>query len=108
MFPFRELNLIKAHQYSLHRLLLDFYPELQDVDSKIYDECKVVFIFDGLDESRISLIFSDSQKVSDVTEISSVGLLMSNLMKTCFPLLSSGSPPDQQQPIRSPPTTSTM
>ncbi|KAL0160721.1 hypothetical protein M9458_044446, partial [Cirrhinus mrigala] len=81
VLPFRELNLINDHQYSLHRLLLDLHPELQDLDSKIYDECKVVFIFDGLDESRISLMFSDSQKVSDVTEISSVSLLMSNLMK---------------------------
>ncbi len=81
VLTFRELNLIKDHQYSLHRLLLDFYPELQYLDSKMYHECKVVFIFDGLDESRISLMFSDSQNVSDVTEISSVGLLMSNLMK---------------------------
>ncbi|XP_016398309.1 protein NLRC3-like, partial [Sinocyclocheilus rhinocerous] len=81
VLTFRELNLIKDHHYSLHRLLLDFDPELQDLDSKIYDKCKVVFIFDGLDESRISLMFSESQKVSDVTEISSVGLLMSNLMK---------------------------
>ncbi|KAL0198621.1 hypothetical protein M9458_007161, partial [Cirrhinus mrigala] len=81
VLTFRELNLIKDHQYSLHRLLLAFYPELQYLDSKVYDECKVVFIFDGLDESRISQIFSDSQKVSDVTEISSVGVLMSNLIK---------------------------
>ncbi|XP_067259223.1 NLR family CARD domain-containing protein 3-like isoform X1 [Chanodichthys erythropterus] len=80
VFPFRELNLIRDHQYSLHRLLLDFHPELQDLDSKIYEDCKVVFIFDGLDESRMTLMFSDAQKVSDVTEISSVGVLMSNLM----------------------------
>ncbi|XP_048050986.1 NLR family CARD domain-containing protein 3-like isoform X2 [Megalobrama amblycephala] len=79
VLPFRELNLIRDQQYSLHRLLLDFHPELQDLDSKIYEECKVVFIFDGLDESRIRL-FSDAQKVSDVTETSSVGVLMSNLM----------------------------
>ncbi|XP_048050991.1 NACHT, LRR and PYD domains-containing protein 3-like [Megalobrama amblycephala] len=81
VFPLRDLNLIWDHQYSLHRLLLDFHPELQDLDSKIYEECKVVFIFDGLDESRMTLIFSDAQKVSDVTETSSVGVLMSNLMK---------------------------
>ncbi|XP_016102090.1 NACHT, LRR and PYD domains-containing protein 12-like [Sinocyclocheilus grahami] len=81
VLTFRELNLIKDHQYSLHRLLLDFDPELQDLDSKIYDKCKAVFIFDGLDESRITLMFSESQKVSDVTQISSVGLLMSNLMR---------------------------
>ncbi|XP_067280115.1 NACHT, LRR and PYD domains-containing protein 3-like [Pseudorasbora parva] len=81
VLPFRELNLIKDHQYSLHRLLMDFHPELQDLDSKIYDECTVVFIFDGLDESRITLMFSDSEEVHDVTETSSVGVLMSNLMK---------------------------
>ncbi|KTF82837.1 hypothetical protein cypCar_00042804 [Cyprinus carpio] len=81
VLPFRELNLIKDHQYSLHRLLLDFHPELQDLDLKIYEECKVVFIFDGLDESRITLMFSDSEKVSDVSETSSVGVLISNLMK---------------------------
>ncbi|XP_058635841.1 NLR family CARD domain-containing protein 3-like isoform X2 [Onychostoma macrolepis] len=81
VLPFRELNLIRDHQYSLHSLLLDFHPELQDLDSKIYEECKVVFIFDGLDESRITLMFSDDQKVCDVTETSSVGVLMSKLMK---------------------------
>ncbi|XP_077053610.1 protein NLRC3-like isoform X2 [Siphateles boraxobius] len=81
VLPFRELNLIRDHQYSLHRLLLDFHSELQDLDSKIYEECKVVFIFDGLDESRMTLLFSDAQKVSDVTETSSVGVLMSNLIK---------------------------
>ncbi|XP_042623755.1 protein NLRC3-like [Cyprinus carpio] len=80
VLPFRELNLIRDHQYSLHRLLLDLHPELQDLDSQIYEECKVVFIFDGLDESRITLMFSDAQKVCDVTETSSVAVLMS-LMK---------------------------
>ncbi|XP_048012488.1 NACHT, LRR and PYD domains-containing protein 3-like isoform X2 [Megalobrama amblycephala] len=81
VLPFRELNLIRDHQYSLDKLLLDFHPELKDLDSKIYEECKVVFIFDGLDESRITLMFSDSAKVSDVTESSSVGVLISNLIK---------------------------
>ncbi|KAA0721718.1 E3 ubiquitin-protein ligase TRIM11 [Triplophysa tibetana] len=81
LLPFRELNLIREHRYSLHKLLLDFHPELQDVDSQIYEECKVVFIFDGLDESRMTLMFSDSEKVSDVTDTSSVAVLMSNLMK---------------------------
>ncbi|XP_058605890.1 NACHT, LRR and PYD domains-containing protein 3-like isoform X1 [Onychostoma macrolepis] len=81
VLPFRELNLIKDHQYSLHRLLLDFHPKLQDLDSEIYEECKVVFVFDGLDESRITQMFSDRQKVCDVNESSSVSVLMSNLIR---------------------------
>ncbi|XP_073687206.1 protein NLRC3-like [Garra rufa] len=80
VLPFRELNLIKDHQYSVHRLLLDFHPELQDLDSEIYKKCKVVFLFDGLDESRIAL-FSKDEKVCDVNESSSVGVLMSNLIR---------------------------
>ncbi|XP_067284706.1 NACHT, LRR and PYD domains-containing protein 12-like isoform X2 [Pseudorasbora parva] len=81
VLPFRELNLIRDHQYSLHGLLLDFHPELHDLDLRIYEECKVVFIFDGLDESRITLRFSNAQEVSDVTETSSVDVLMSKLIK---------------------------
>uniref|UniRef100_A0A671K1M7 B30.2/SPRY domain-containing protein n=1 Tax=Sinocyclocheilus anshuiensis TaxID=1608454 RepID=A0A671K1M7_9TELE len=81
VFPFRELRLIQDHQYSLHRLLLDFHPELQDLDSKIYEESKVVFILDDLDESRITLMLSDTENVCDVNESSSVGVLMSNLIR---------------------------
>ncbi|XP_026094091.1 uncharacterized protein LOC113066407 [Carassius auratus] len=33
-----ELNLIQDRQYSLHRLLLDFHPELQVQDFKVYEE----------------------------------------------------------------------
>ncbi|KAL1247848.1 hypothetical protein QQF64_023224, partial [Cirrhinus molitorella] len=80
VFSFRELNLIQDQQYSLQRLLLDFYPELRELDSKIFEECKVVFILDGLDESRMTP-FSNDEKVCDVNKSSSVGVLMSNLMK---------------------------
>ncbi|CAM4544523.1 unnamed protein product [Leuciscus chuanchicus] len=81
VLPFRELNLVKDDQYSLHRLLLDFHPELSGFDTKIYDLCKVLFIFDGLDESRIMLTFLHCEKVSDAFTTSSVGMLMSNLIK---------------------------
>uniref|UniRef100_W5LLM8 B30.2/SPRY domain-containing protein n=1 Tax=Astyanax mexicanus TaxID=7994 RepID=W5LLM8_ASTMX len=81
VLPFRELNLIKYEQYSLYTLLCTFYPELKDLDSRICDERKFVFIFDGLDESRIPLNFSQCEKVSDITATSSVGVLMTNLLK---------------------------
>ncbi|XP_066517818.1 NACHT, LRR and PYD domains-containing protein 3-like [Hoplias malabaricus] len=78
---FRELNLIKDKQYSLHGLLCALHPELQGLDTKEYDVCKTVFIFDGLDESRIPLKFSECEKVSDVTKVSSMDVLMTNLIK---------------------------
>ncbi|XP_066512431.1 NACHT, LRR and PYD domains-containing protein 12-like [Hoplias malabaricus] len=81
VLPFRELNLIKDKQYSLHGLLCALHPELRGLDTKEYDVCKTVFIFDGLDESRIPLKFSEFEKVSDVTKVSSVDVLMTNLIK---------------------------
>ncbi|XP_066517822.1 NACHT, LRR and PYD domains-containing protein 3-like [Hoplias malabaricus] len=81
VLPFRELNLIKDKQYSLHGLLCDLHPELRGLDTKEYDVCKTAFIFDGLDESRIPLKFSECEKVSYVTKVSSVDVLMTNLIK---------------------------
>nr|XP_021332112.1 NACHT, LRR and PYD domains-containing protein 3 isoform X2 [Danio rerio] len=81
VLPFRELNLVKDDQYSLHKLLLDFHPELLEINTRIYDLCKVLFVFDGLDESRITLTFSHCEKISDVSTSSSVSMLLSNLIK---------------------------
>ncbi|XP_063738282.1 protein NLRC3-like isoform X2 [Eleginops maclovinus] len=78
---FRELNLIKAQQYSLLRLLHVFHPALQKVSAEQLAVCKVLFIFDGLDESRLSLEFRNSEVVSDVSQQSSVKGLLTNLIR---------------------------
>ncbi|XP_076153342.1 NLR family CARD domain-containing protein 3-like isoform X4 [Alosa pseudoharengus] len=84
MFPlsFRGLNLVRDDQYSLHRLLLDFHPELKELnDGEGYKDCQVVFIFDGLDESRLTLDLEQNSKLSDVTQTSSVDVLMTSLIQ---------------------------
>uniref|UniRef100_A0A674N2R9 FISNA domain-containing protein n=1 Tax=Takifugu rubripes TaxID=31033 RepID=A0A674N2R9_TAKRU len=61
----RELNLIRAEQHSLLSLSV----------------WKLLFIFDGLDESRFSLHFNNHRVISDVTQVSSVGVLLVNLIQ---------------------------
>ncbi|KAI4795764.1 hypothetical protein KUCAC02_029676 [Chaenocephalus aceratus] len=80
LLSFRELNLIKNEQYSLLRLIHVFHPTLQKVTAELLAVSKVLFIFDGLDESRLSLDFKNNEVVSDVTQKSSVNVLLTNLI----------------------------
>ncbi|XP_062395067.1 NACHT, LRR and PYD domains-containing protein 3-like isoform X2 [Sardina pilchardus] len=80
--PFRELNLVRGEQYNLHKLLLDFHPELMELnDGEGYKDCRVVFIFDGLDESRLTLDLEQNSKLSSVKQTSSVDLLITRLIQ---------------------------
>ncbi|XP_027860171.1 NACHT, LRR and PYD domains-containing protein 14-like isoform X30 [Xiphophorus couchianus] len=81
LLSFRELNLIRDEQHSLLTLLHVFHPTLQKLPAEQLAVCKLLFIFDGLDESRLSLDFNNSQLVSDVTQKSSVNVLLTNLIK---------------------------
>ncbi|KAL7374286.1 hypothetical protein ABVT39_025622 [Epinephelus coioides] len=81
LLSFRELNLIKDEQYSLLKLLHVFHPTLQKVTAEELAVWKVLFIFDGLDESRLSLDFHNNEVVSDVTQKSSVNVLLTNLIQ---------------------------
>ncbi|KAM9357666.1 NACHT, LRR and PYD domains-containing protein 12-like [Symphorus nematophorus] len=81
LLSFRELNLIKDEQLRLLRLLHVFHPTLQKVTAEKLAVCKLLFIFDGLDESRLSLDFNNTEVVSDVTQKSSVNVLLTNLIK---------------------------
>ncbi|KAM4718132.1 NLR family CARD domain-containing protein 3-like isoform 2-T2 [Anableps anableps] len=81
LLSFRELNLIRGEQHSLLTLLHVFHPTLQKLPAEQLAVRKLLFIFDGLDESRFSLDFNSSQLVSDVTQKSSVNVLLTNLIK---------------------------
>ncbi|TWW53035.1 hypothetical protein D4764_0184910 [Takifugu flavidus] len=73
--------------FSVQKFSLDWAEGLenQDISLKIRAEdltvWKLLFIFDGLDESRFSLDFNSHQVISDVTQVSSVGVLLVNLVQ---------------------------
>ncbi|XP_056599856.1 NACHT, LRR and PYD domains-containing protein 12-like [Triplophysa dalaica] len=79
--PFRELNLIKEKNISLMDLLHQFFTDTKDLRSTDFDDYKVVFIFDGLDECRLPLDFSKNPSLFDVRESASVDVLLTNLIK---------------------------
>ncbi|XP_073689390.1 NACHT, LRR and PYD domains-containing protein 12-like [Garra rufa] len=83
LLPFREINSMTNEDFSLHELLQEFYPELEDLEkTKLYKECKLAFIFDGLDESRLPLNFNTRTSTRAIVEKrSSVDVLFTNLVK---------------------------
>uniref|UniRef100_A0AAX7UWY6 NACHT domain-containing protein n=1 Tax=Astatotilapia calliptera TaxID=8154 RepID=A0AAX7UWY6_ASTCA len=81
LLSFMELNLIRDEQYSLLELLHVFHPTLHKVTAENLAVSQLLFIFDGLDESRISLDFTNRKLVSDVTQKSSVDELLTNLIQ---------------------------
>lgn len=83
ILPFRLLNRIKDSPYSLHELLLDLHPELQqlrDSDTK-YKDHQILFICFALDESSLPLDFQQNKKVSDITELCTVDTLITSLIQ---------------------------
>ncbi|XP_069368328.1 NLR family CARD domain-containing protein 3-like isoform X10 [Paralichthys olivaceus] len=81
VLSFRELNLVRDEQHSLLTLLRVFHPTLQKLTAETLAVCKPVIIFDGLDESRRSLDFNHREVVSEVTQRSSVNVLLTNLIR---------------------------
>ncbi|KAM9434667.1 NACHT, LRR and PYD domains-containing protein 3-like isoform 2-T2 [Clarias gariepinus] len=77
--PFRELNLMKDQKLSLMEFLHVHFKETKETEMSSLE--KVLFIFDGLDESRFSLDFQNTVSVCDVTESASVPVLLINLIK---------------------------
>ncbi|XP_073721840.1 protein NLRC3-like [Misgurnus anguillicaudatus] len=78
--PFREINLMKNKTLSLLDLLHLFFPQTKEMEI-FSDEYKVLFIFDGLDECCLSLDFHSSVRLCDVSESTSVDVMLTNLIK---------------------------
>ncbi|XP_040909238.1 protein NLRC3-like, partial [Toxotes jaculatrix] len=80
-FTFRELNVLKEKKFSLVELVHHFFTETKEAGLCRFEELQVLFIFDGLDECRLPLDFHNTEILTDVTESTSVDVLLTNLIR---------------------------
>uniref|UniRef100_A0A3P8TV51 B30.2/SPRY domain-containing protein n=1 Tax=Amphiprion percula TaxID=161767 RepID=A0A3P8TV51_AMPPE len=80
-FTFRELNVLKEKKYSLVELVHRCFTETKEAGICNFQHFQVVFIFDGLDECRLPLDFHNNEILTDVTESTSVDVLLTNLIR---------------------------
>ncbi|XP_071323407.1 protein NLRC3-like [Trachinotus anak] len=80
-FTFRELNVLKEKKFSLVELVHHFFTQTKEAGICRFDQFQVVFIFDGLDECRPPLDFHNTEILTDVTESTSVHVLLTNLIR---------------------------
>ncbi|XP_076579087.1 NLR family CARD domain-containing protein 3-like [Chaetodon auriga] len=83
MFPFtfRELNVLREKKFSLVELVHHFFPETKEAGICRFEEFRVLFILDGLDECRLPLDFHNDEILTDVTKSTSVDVLLTNLIR---------------------------
>ncbi|XP_070821645.1 protein NLRC3-like [Chaetodon trifascialis] len=80
-FTFRELNVLKEKRFSLVELVQHFFTETKDTGICRFEEFRVLFIFDGLDECRLPLDFHGNETLTDATKSTSVDVLLTNLIR---------------------------
>ncbi|XP_075995079.1 protein NLRC3-like isoform X6 [Genypterus blacodes] len=80
-FTFRELNVLRGRKFSLVELLHLFFTETKEAGICSFEDFRVVFILDGLDECRLPLDFHKGEILTDVRESTSVDVLLINLIR---------------------------
>ncbi|KAM3918910.1 NACHT, LRR and PYD domains-containing protein 12-like [Leptodactylus fuscus] len=80
LFKFRELN--RHGEVSLVEMILDQYPYLEsELDSILQDPKKLLFIFDGLDESIHNIDFESRKLCSNPKERVKLGAIVVSLVR---------------------------
>uniref|UniRef100_A0A3B3WFC6 NACHT domain-containing protein n=1 Tax=Poecilia mexicana TaxID=48701 RepID=A0A3B3WFC6_9TELE len=79
-FTFRELNNLKEETFSLVELIHHFFDKIKDAGICSFKKFHVLFIFDGLDESRLPLDFNKNPVLTDVKKSTSLDVLLTNLI----------------------------
>uniref|UniRef100_A0A4W3GM25 NACHT domain-containing protein n=1 Tax=Callorhinchus milii TaxID=7868 RepID=A0A4W3GM25_CALMI len=93
-FKFRDLNVVKG-ETSLKTMVLESYPYLQDVLDKIWEKPEhLLFVFDGLDEFKGKIEFTDSDRNLSLESLCPVAdivrsLVQQEVLKGCSVLITS-------------------
>lgn len=81
--PFRELKQFEGSKISLLEIIHTLYPatkKLRDEDFTSED-CKIMFVFDGLDEYSGKLDFKNTELLSDHTDPATLNVIVVNLLR---------------------------
>ncbi|XP_076606631.1 NLR family CARD domain-containing protein 3 [Chaetodon auriga] len=81
--PFRELKQFEGSKISLLEIIHTLYPptrKLRDEDYRCED-CKIMFVFDGLDEYNGKLDFQNTELLSDHTDPTTLNVIVVNLLR---------------------------
>ncbi|XP_015247967.1 PREDICTED: NACHT, LRR and PYD domains-containing protein 12-like [Cyprinodon variegatus] len=78
-FTFRELNVLKEKKFSLVELVHRFFTETKEICN--FEDFQVLFILDGLDESRLRLDFTNTKVLNNPERSTSVDVLLTNLIR---------------------------
>lgn len=81
--PFRELKQFEGSKISLLDIIHTLYPptrKLRDEDYRCED-CKIMFVFDGLDEYNGKLDFQNTELLSDHTDPTTLNIIVVNLLR---------------------------
>ncbi|KAM4623593.1 NACHT, LRR and PYD domains-containing protein 3-like [Polymixia lowei] len=81
LLSFRDFNLMNKKILSLSDHLSVIFPQTKELGISTFDKYKVLFILDGLDESRLSLDFHNCEIVSDITQPTTIDVLLTNLIR---------------------------
>ncbi|XP_042339383.1 protein NLRC3-like, partial [Plectropomus leopardus] len=73
--------MLREKKYSLVELVHQFFTETKEAGICRFEQFQVVFILDGLDEYQPPLDFQNNEILTDVTESTSVDVLLTNLIK---------------------------
>lgn len=81
--PFRELKMFEGQKVSLLEIIQRVYPETKKLREEDYrsDDCKMMFVFDGLDEYNGNLDFQNVELLCDHTDPSTLNIIVVNLLR---------------------------